>query len=64
VVGVDSEEQTYGGRLNFQIGRLTSLSLRIENRSRDSDVPEGEYEENLAGLFLRYGGSTGAEGWQ
>jgi hypothetical protein len=64
VVGVESDEEIYGGRLNFQIGRLTSLSLRLENRSRDSDVPEGEYEENLAGLFLRYGGSTGAEGWR
>jgi hypothetical protein len=64
VVGIESDEQTYGGRLNFQIGRLTSLSLRIENRSRDSDTPEGEYEENLAGLFLRYGASTGAEGWR
>ena len=64
VVGVESDEQIYGGRLNFLIGRLTSISLRLEHRNRDSDAPDGEYEENLAGLYLRYGNATGAEGWR
>lgn len=64
VVGVESDEQIYGGRLNFLIGRLTSISLRLEHRNRDSDAADGEYEENLAGLYLRYGNATGAEGWR
>jgi len=64
IVGIQSEEQIYGGRINFLIGRMTSISLRLEHRNRDSDAADGEYEESLAGLYLRYGGSTGAEGWR
>jgi hypothetical protein len=64
VVGVGSDETTYGGRISLQVGRLTSVSLRVEHRERDSDTAQGEYEEGMAGLFLRYGASTGAEGWR
>jgi hypothetical protein len=59
-----SDETIFGGRINFQIGRLTTISLRVEQRDRDSDVLEGSYKETAGGLFVRYGNSTGAEGWR
>ena len=64
VEAVEADEQIYGGRLSFQLGRLTSLSVRLEHRNRDSDALNGSYEENAGGIFLRYGDATGAEGWR
>jgi hypothetical protein len=64
VEGIQSDETTYGARINFQLGRLTTLSVRAEHRDRDSDAVNGSYQEMAAGLFLRYGNASGAEGWR
>jgi hypothetical protein len=62
VEGIQSDEKSYGARFNFQLGRLTTLSVRAEHRDRDSDAVNGNYTETACALFLRYGSATGAEG--
>jgi len=64
VVAIQSDETIYGGRINLRLGRLTTVSLRIEQRSRDSDDPLAEFDETAGGLYLRYGSPSGAEGWR
>lgn len=63
VEGVQSDEKTYGARFNIQLGRVTSLSLRVERRDRDSDALNGNYEETAAGIYLRYGNAAGGGAW-
>lgn len=64
VTAVDSDEKIYGARLNFRAGRLTTISLRAEHRDRDSDDPDGRFDENLAGIYVRYGQPSSAQGWR
>jgi len=64
VSGVSSDEQQFGGRISVRLGRLTSINLRVEHRTRDSDNIDGNFAETSGGLFLRYGSPDGAQGWR